>query len=196
MNYIIILVVVIVLFALYKSGKFDKKETPVVAPTAFFPCVIDGNFDMPSHEVRIASRNTSLLNHGHVVTGDDGIDNSVLGGGTPDGGIFLCGSFHFEIDAVGQKTDASWIKVFSDVQNPVTGGVTGAGEIWMGSPAGLTITGKIVGSGIEGKVSETGMIAPINSDMQPNLEGNRVSRDGKECLEYVHGVMSGTHRLV
>lgn len=191
-------IILIVLAILYKTGKFDKKETPTTPVTLMvFPCIIEGNFDMPSHEARIAARNTSLLNHGHNITGEDAVDNEVLGGGAPDGGIWLAGSYHFEIDSVGQKIDGkSWIKVFSDERYPVTGGVTGSGEIWMGSPAaGATITGKIVGSAIEGKVSETGMIAEIDSDMQPNLDGNRVTRDGKECLEYVHGVMSGVHRL-
>jgi hypothetical protein len=102
----------------------------------------------------------------------------------------LSGSFRFEIDANGQQSGDSWIAVFSPDHHPVTGGVTGDGDIRMGSPAGLTITGKIVDGKVIGKVSETGMIARVGSIK--NLDGNVVFRDGKEYLEYVHGVMSGT----
>lgn len=56
-----------------------------------------GSVDAPSHEVRIASRNTWLQLHGFTVTGDDAIDNA--NGGGVDGGIYLEGSFAFETDA-------------------------------------------------------------------------------------------------
>jgi hypothetical protein len=196
MFYVIALVVIAYLVYRGKElGYLDKvlgKESDQAAPTAthFFPCVIDGSFTMPEHEARIAARNTSLVNRGHVVTRDDAVDNAVLGGGSPDGGIWLSGRFHFEIDAQGQKTDASWITVFSDEHFPVTGGVTGTGEIRMGSPAGVTITGQIIGTTITGKVSEAGMIAAVGS--LAGLDGNLVSRDGNDYLEYVHGVMTGT----
>ena len=164
--------------------------------SAFFPCVIDGQFDMPDHDQRIASRNASLLRTGHVITGNDSIDNAVLGGGSPDGGIWLSGQFHFEIDANGQITAASWIAVFSPAHNTVTGGVYPNGEIHMGSPAGLDISGLISNGLITGFVAEAGMSITRGDSIWNALSVNdRNSLRGiwhGNDLEYVHGVMSGT----
>lgn len=171
----------------------------VVACTAtgpFYPCVIDGQFNMPAHEQRIASRNASLLRTGHVITGNDAIDNAVLGGGSPDGGIWLSGQFHFEIDANGQITSASWIAVFSPTHYSVTGGVYTNGEIHMGSPAGLDISGLISGGLITGFVAEAGMSITRGDSVwnslsvtdRDNLRGIWHGND----IEYVHGLMSGT----
>jgi hypothetical protein len=163
---------------------------------AFYPCVIDGQFNMPAHEQRIASRNASLLRLGHVITGNDQIDNATLGGGSPDGGIWLSGQFHFEVDANGQITSASWITVFSAVHYPVTGGVYPNGEIHMGSPAGLDISGLISGGIISGFVAEAGMSITrgdsvwnaLSTTDRSNIRGIWHGND----LEYVHGLMSGT----
>ncbi len=164
--------------------------------SAFYPCVIDGQFNMPAHEQRIASRNASLLRTGNVITGNDQIDNAVLGGGSPDGGIWLSGQFHFEIDANGQITSASWITVFSAVQYTVTGGVYPNGEIHMGSPAGLDISGIISGGMISGYVAEAGMSVTRNSSLWNSLSViDRTNIRGiwhGDDLEYVHGLMSGT----
>jgi hypothetical protein len=176
----------------YKLGYFSPKvQTPAAPePVKYYPGTLVGSFTMPSHEARIAARNTSLVNHGHTVTGDDSIDNAVLGGGSPDGGIWLSGHYAFEIDANGQKTDKSWITVFSDEHFPVTGGVMPDGKIGMASPAGVSITGQIIGNTVVGKVCEAGMIAKVGSI--PGLDGNPVTRDGEQYLEYVHGAMTGT----
>jgi hypothetical protein len=58
-----------------------------------------GSYDPPSHEERIRLRNLSLAGRGIAVTGDDNIDNANAGGGPPDGGIWMAGSYNFQTDA-------------------------------------------------------------------------------------------------
>jgi hypothetical protein len=166
------------------------------ASGSFYPCVIDGRFDMPAHEQRIAARNASLLRTGHVVTGDDNVDNAVLGGGSPDGGIWLSGQYHFEVGADGQVTSASWITVFSNEHFPVTGGIYQNGEIHMGSPVGVDISGAIANGVVSGQVAEAGMSVTMGDGVWNGLSSNdRSNLDGiwfGNSVEYVHGVMSGS----
>jgi hypothetical protein len=168
------------------------------ATGSFYPCVINGQFNMPDHDQRIASRNTALLKTGHVITGNDAIDNAVLMGGPPDGGIWLSGQYHFEIDANGQViAAASWITVFGTTQYPLTGGVAPNGEIHMGSAvAGLDISGLITNGMISGFVAEAGQSITRGDTIwnmlsladRTNLRGIWHGND----ISYVHGVMSGT----
>lgn len=58
-----------------------------------------GSYGPPDHDERIRLRNLSLANRGILVTGDDNIDNANAGGGDPDGGIWMGGSYAFETDA-------------------------------------------------------------------------------------------------
>lgn len=154
--------------------KQKRKETRVEAPSApvtpphgmpapitpsapatkpFFPCIIEGNVNMPDHEARINARNIELITNGHGISGDEARDNAIGGGGSPDGGMYLAGSYHFEIDAIGQRIDdKSWLKLFSDEKFPVTGGITGDGTIAMGSIGGVDIRGSVVGGAPTGKV--------------------------------------------
>jgi hypothetical protein len=57
-----------------------------------------GNYGPPDHDERIRLRNLSLANRGIAVTGNDDIDNANAGGGSPDGGIWMGGSYAFETD--------------------------------------------------------------------------------------------------
>lgn len=57
-----------------------------------------GGYSMPDKERRISNRNRSLNDRGIAVTGNDDIDNDNAGGGPPDGGIWMAGSFQFETD--------------------------------------------------------------------------------------------------
>jgi hypothetical protein len=57
-----------------------------------------GSYGPPEREERIAARNRSLAGRGIAVTGNDDIDNANAGGGPPDGGIWMAGSFAFETD--------------------------------------------------------------------------------------------------
>jgi hypothetical protein len=161
-----------------------------------FPAVIDGTFTMPAHEQRIASRNAALLRTGNVITGNDAIDNAVLGGGSPDGGIWLSGSFHFEIDAAGQNTAASWITVFSPEHFPVNGGIFPNGEIHMGSPVGVDISGLFKNGVVTGYVAEGGNSISFEGDIWnrlPIADQNYIRGiwHGAD-LSFVHGRMTGT----
>lgn len=168
-------------------------------PFRSFPAVIDGTFSMPAHAQRIASRDAALLRTGNVITGNDDVDNAVLGGGSPDGGIWLSGRFHFEIDAGGQNTAASWISVFSDEHFSVNGGIFPNGEIHMGSPAGLDISGLFKNGVVTGYVAEGGNAISFEGDVWnrlPMADRNYIRGiwHGTE-LSFVHGRMSGTGAL-
>lgn len=58
-----------------------------------------GTYTYPDHDERIRLRNLSIISNGGVVTGNDAIDNGTAGGGDPDGGIWMAGSYAFETDA-------------------------------------------------------------------------------------------------
>ncbi len=171
-------------------------SVPCVDGFQAYPAIIDGTFGMPLHEQRIASRNTALLRTGHVVTGDDNVDNAVLGGGSPDGGIWLSGRFHFEIDANGQNTAASFITVFSDEHFAVNGGMFANGELHMGSPAGVDISGLFKNGVVTGYVAEAGntvtrddaLWLQLSAADQNYLRGVWHGAD----LSFVHGLMQGT----
>lgn len=57
-----------------------------------------GSYGPPEHEERIRLRNLSLEGRGIAVTGNAEIDNANAGGGAPDGGIWMGGSYSFETD--------------------------------------------------------------------------------------------------
>ena len=82
------------------------------------------------------------------------------------------------------------------MQNAVTGGVYPNGEIHMGSPAGVNISGLISGGTISGFIAEAGMTVTrgdsvwnsLSTTDRANLRGITYGND----IEYVHGLMSGT----
>jgi hypothetical protein len=57
-----------------------------------------GNYGPPERDERIRLRNLSLTGRGIAVTGNDAIDNANAGGGDPDGGIWMGGSYNFQTD--------------------------------------------------------------------------------------------------
>jgi hypothetical protein len=57
-----------------------------------------GNYGPPERDERIRLRNLSLTGRGIPVTGNDDIDNANAGGGAPDGGIWMGGSYNFQTD--------------------------------------------------------------------------------------------------
>jgi hypothetical protein len=73
--------------------------TPPVAAAANCQGSYAGNYSPPDHDERIRLRNMSLVNRGIAVTGNDDVDNAAAGGGPPDGGIWMGGSYAFETDA-------------------------------------------------------------------------------------------------
>ncbi len=159
--------------------------------------VIDGTINMPAHEQRIASRNVSLLQRGLRITGDDAVDNASAGGGPPDGGIWLAGAFHFEIDARGQSTDASWVSIFGMTQASLTGGVYGNGEIHMfSSHYALGISGLLKNGVVTGYATSAGERIDRGDDVWnrlPLASQNylRGIWEGDQ-LQFLHGRMAGT----
>lgn len=176
--------------------KKDKQPSETTTQTSgfVFPCILEGNVDMPPMaDVRKAARidveaaKDYLTSRGQYrsdlsddecmalcsmrVEGQPGWDGvNLFGGGGAYGGRYMTGSYHFEIDAVGQQIPGkSWIKIFSDVPYDVTGGIRGDGVVAMGSIGGVEISGAVVNGQSSGRV----------------LHG-----DGKH---HIYGVMNGRY---
>lgn len=93
-----------------------------------------GNYSAPDRDERIAARNRSLGDRGIAVTGNDAIDNGNAGGGDPDGGIWMAGSFQFETDAncnITKGTTAVFYTYQYDISGTVVKGAT-SNLIWSG----------------------------------------------------------------
>lgn len=168
MDFIIFLAVVLVIgYFVVKSNKDEKAQANVVLDQSikYYPCMLEGSIDMPDHGERIKARNLELVANGHGVSGDEARDNTIGGGGAPDGGMFLTGSFHFEIDPNGQQIPAqSWVKLFSDEKLPVTGGILPDGTINMGSIGGTQITGSVATGKAVGRI--------LHGDGKHHIYGN------------------------
>jgi hypothetical protein len=93
-----------------------------------------GTYTYPEHDERIRLRNLSLASNGIAVTGNDDIDNANAGGGPPDGGIWMAGSYAFETDA-NCKVIKGTTLVFYAYEYNINGTVLKSGEsalIWSG----------------------------------------------------------------
>lgn len=93
-----------------------------------------GTYTYPDHAERINSRNLSLAGRGIAVTGNDDIDNANAGGGPPDGGIWMSGSYAFETDANCNVTKGKTY-IFYNYEYDIGGTVKKSGEsvlIWSG----------------------------------------------------------------
>lgn len=104
-----------------------------------------GNYGPPSHEERIRLRNLSLTGRGIAVTGNDDIDNANAGGGSPDGGIWMGGSYTFETDANCNVTQGSTM-IFYTYEYGIGGTVNKDGTfklIWSGQGSQGDIVGRI-----------------------------------------------------
>ena len=82
------------------TGSTTTGSTTTTSTSAAKSCAGSyvGNYGPPDHDERIRLRNLSLANRGIPVTGNDDIDNANAGGGSPDGGIWMGGSYSFETD--------------------------------------------------------------------------------------------------
>jgi hypothetical protein len=103
-----------------------------------------GSYTYPDRDERIRMRNLSLAGRGIAVTGNDAIDNGNAGGGDPDGGIWMAGSYAFETDA-----NCNVIKgqtfIFYAYEYGISGTVVKGGQsnlIWsgQGSQGDMTIS--------------------------------------------------------
>ncbi len=104
-----------------------------------------GNYGPPSHEERIRLRNLSLQGRGVAVTGNDDIDNANAGGGSPDGGIWMGGSYNFQTDGNCNVTSGSTM-IFYTYEYGIGGTVNKDGTfklIWSGQGSQGDIVGRI-----------------------------------------------------
>lgn len=104
-----------------------------------------GNYDPPSHEERINSRNLSLAGRGIAVTGNDAIDNANAGGGPPDGGIWMAGSYAFETDGNCNVVKGTTL-IFYAYQYDIGGTVNKDGSfklVWSGQGSAGELFGKV-----------------------------------------------------
>lgn len=93
-----------------------------------------GGYTYPDHDERIRVRNLSLASNGIAVTGNDDIDNGNAGGGPPDGGIWMAGSYAFETDANCNVIKGTTL-VFYAYEYNINGTVIKSGEsalVWSG----------------------------------------------------------------
>jgi hypothetical protein len=93
-----------------------------------------GTYTYPDHDERIRLRNLSIISNGGVVTGNDVIDNGTAGGGDPDGGIWMAGSYAFETDASCNVIKGTTM-VFYVYEYNINGTVLKSGEsalVWSG----------------------------------------------------------------
>jgi hypothetical protein len=93
-----------------------------------------GTYTYPDHDERIRVRNLSIIGNGGVVTGNDAIDNGTAGGGDPDGGIWMAGSYAFETDASCNVIKGTTM-VFYVYEYNINGTVLKSGEsalVWSG----------------------------------------------------------------
>jgi hypothetical protein len=130
-----------------------------------------GTYDMPSQPERIRVRNLSLIANGKQVTGNDAIDNAEAGGGGPDGGIYMQGSYAFETDANCNVVKGNTM-VFYVYEYGISGTVVKSGE------SSLTWSGQ--GSQGEMKLSVNANNAISGNFYHPAPDS------------FVYGVISGT----
>jgi hypothetical protein len=93
-----------------------------------------GGYTYPDHDERIRLRNLSIIGNGGVVTGNDAVDNATAGGGDPDGGIWMAGSYAFETDASCNVIKGTTM-VFYVYEYNINGTVLKSGEsalVWSG----------------------------------------------------------------
>jgi hypothetical protein len=146
-------IAVLIAVGLTACSESEPAPQPISVAAKYCPSMTEGSIDMPSQEERIKARNIELVANGHGISGNDARDNTVGGGGSPDGGMFLTGSFHFEFDANCQQIpEKSYVTLFSDERFPVTGGMTPDGKIGMGSIGGTSIEGSIVNGKLDAKI--------------------------------------------
>lgn len=161
-----------------KSGSFTlqgpKNGTTTTAATGGAKSCTGsyiGTYGPPDHDERIAARNRSLTDRGIAVTGNDAIDNGNAGGGDPDGGIWMAGSFAFETDANCNVTKGTDM-IFFSYQYDISGTMNKSGA------SNLTWSG-------QGSVGQIEVFVDGNN----NISGSHFHPAPDT---YVRGVLSGT----
>ena len=117
-----------------KNGSTTSTTTTATGSSASCTGSYVGTYDMPDQAERIRLRNLSLAGRGVAVTGNDAVDNEAAGGGGPDGGIYMQGSYAFETDANCNIVKGTTM-VFYVYEYGISGTVVKGGEsslIWSG----------------------------------------------------------------
>jgi hypothetical protein len=153
MKKIIVLAAVFAAAALAACNSAEVVTPPAVVASNCHGSYV-GNYSPPEHDERIRLRNLSLANRGITPTGDDAVDNAAAGGGPPDGGIWMGGSYAFETDANCNVTKGKTL-IFYTYEYDIGGtvqkdgtfklvwsGQGSAGEMWGKIEANNTITGE------------------------------------------------------
>lgn len=154
----------VVFSAVVLSGCSSGESKPAPTVVSCYPSVIEGNVNMPPMADVLLAACIDVKEAGLFTEGMTGercaelasapLPNATgFGGGGAYGGRYLTGSYHFEIDANGQRIDdKSWLKLFSDEKYAVTGGVTPDCKIAMGSIGGVQISGSVASGAPVGRV--------------------------------------------
>ena len=130
-----------------------------------------GSYGPPEQAERIRLRNMSLANRGIEVVADEAVNNANAGGGAPDGGIWMGGSYAFETDANCNVTTGKTL-IFYAYEYSI-GGTVGKDGVF-----NLTWQGQGSAGDMKGKVDATGNITGQFFHPAPD--------------NFVYGVLSGT----
>lgn len=122
-------------------------SNPPPPPVAAISCQgsYAGGYSPPDHDERIRLRNLSLAGRGITVTADEAENNRNAGGGDPDGGIYMVGSFTFETDANCIITKGTTM-VFHAYEYNLSGSINKDGTfklLWSGQGSEGEMAGKI-----------------------------------------------------
>lgn len=148
-----------------------RSEAPAPAAVANCQGSYVGSYGPPEQAERIRLRNMSLANRGIAVTADEAENNRNAGGGDPDGGIWMGGSYSFETDANCNVTKGKTL-IFYAYEYDIGGTVQKDGTF------NLTWSGQGSAGEMHGKVDATGNITGQFFHPAPD--------------NFVYGVLSGT----
>ena len=165
--------VVVAAVVVFVAGCSSSEPAPVTSSDVAMNCqgAYVGSYGPPEHDERIRLRNLSLSNRGIAVTADEAENNRNAGGGDPDGGIWMGGSYAFETDANCNVTTGKTL-IFYTYEYSI-GGTVGKDGVF-----NLTWQGQGSAGEMKGKVDATGNITGQFFHPAPD--------------NFVYGVLSGT----
>ena len=168
----VLALLVVAAIVLFVTG-CSSGSTPPPPPVAAVNCQGSyiGSYGPPDHDERIRLRNLSLSNRGIAVTADEAENNRNAGGGAPDGGIWMGGSYAFETDANCNVTKGTTM-IFYAYEYAIGGTVQKDGTF------NLTWSGQGSAGDMVGAVDATGNITGKFFHPAPD--------------NFVYGVLSGT----
>ena len=138
--------VIVLVLVLFLAG-CSSSTPPPVAVVASVNCQGSyvGSYGPPERDERIRLRNLSLANRGIAVTADEAENNRNAGGGDPDGGIWMGGSYAFETVANCNVTKGKTM-IFYAYEYDIGGTVQKGGAFnltWSGQGSAGEMRGKV-----------------------------------------------------